>query len=499
MQSFVRKQMIFSSLAAMLVPLALAMAAGPVTVSVNARRPGAEVSRTFLGLSYETSLMLPGAHGVHYFRPGNKPLVAMFKTLGVRSLRIGGASVDSPKIPKPDSQDINDFLQFARASGVKVVYSVRLRESTDSGDLPPSTSASNAKYAAKVARLIHRHYTDVLGCFAIGNEPYYFKRYAVYSAKWKAIHDAILAVYPGAKFCGPDQNPAPELDKQMVREFGNASGRLVIIDQHSYPFGCAYKNPQARNDISKLVPYNAAKARDRMLSPQAYNIYGRIYRGIESAIAGTSVAYRLTESNSFWFSGLKGASDSYASALWSVDYLYWWASHGARGINFHTGDRTGGQLSMPCRYAAFVSSGDGYQAHPLAYGMKLFDLGGHGRELAVAVPSAANLAAYATLDGKIVSVTLINKAHGFGAGKQAVRIRMDVPLASSNAQVIFLRARNNDVGDGFAGVTLGGAQIEKDGGWNGQWQPLPPSDVHHNTISVTMPPASAAVVKAAIR
>lgn len=499
MISLLRKNIIFSSVAAMLLPLASAVAAAPVKVSVNARRPGAEISPDFIGLSYETSLMLPGAHGIHYFRPGNKPLVAMFKTIGVRSLRIGGASVDSPKIPKPDSQDINDFFQFARAAGVKVIYSVRLRESTDSGDLPPSTSESNARYAAKVARLIHKRYSDVLGCFAIGNEPYYFKRYAVYSARWKAIHDAILAVYPGAVFCGPDQNPDPRLDKQMVHEFGNASGRLVMIDQHSYPFGCAYTNPQARNDISKLVPYNAAKARDRMLSPQAYNIYDRIYKGIESAIAGTSVAYRLTESNSFWFSGLKGASDSYASALWSVDYLYWWANHGARGVNFHTGDRTGGQLSMPCRYAAFVSSGDGYQAHPLAYGMKLFNLGGHGRELHVAAPIAANLVAYATLEGKTVSVTLINKTHGASAEKQAVRIRMDVPLANSKVQVIFLRASHNDVADGFAGVSLGGAQIKKDGNWNGRWTLLPPSAVHRNTISVIMPAASAAVVKAVIR
>ena len=498
MESLIRKQIIFSTLAAILFPLVLA-AAGPVVVSVNARHPGAEISPDFLGLSYETSLMLPGTQGVHYFRPGNKPLVAMFKTLGVRSLRIGGASVDSPKIPKPNRRDVAAFLQFAQAAGVKVIYSVRLRESSDSGDLPASTSASNAQYAAKVARLIHRRYAGALGCFAIGNEPYYFKRYAVYSARWKAIHDAILAVDPDAVFCGPDQNPAPELDKQMVREFGNAAGRLIMIDQHSYPFGCAYRNPQARNDISNLVPFNAARSRARMLSPEAYTIYGRIYKGIENAIAGTSVAYRLTESNSFWFSGLKGASDSYAAALWGVDYLYWWADHGARGINFHTGNRTGGQLSMPCRYAAFVTSGHGYQARPLAYGMKLFDLGAHGKELPVTAPSATNLAAYAALQGKKVSVTVINKAHGPDARQQPVQIRLNVPLAKSGAQVIFLRARNNDVAEGSAGVTLGGAPIKEDGSWNGHWTPLPSSAVRNNAISLTLPPAGAAVVKAVIR
>jgi hypothetical protein len=446
MKPLIRKQIVFSSFAMLLFPLVLA-ATKPVTISVNALQPGAEISPNFLGLSYESSLMLPSAHGVHYFRPGNKPLVAMFKTLGVRSLRIGGASVDSPNIPLPNKQDVTALFDFAQAAGAKVIYSVRLRESTRSGGLRPSTSASNAQYAATLAGLIHDRYADVLACFSIGNEPYYFKDYSVYSIKWKAIHDAILTLDPHAEFCGLDQNPAAELDKQMVREFSNGSGRLVMINQHSYPVGCAYKNPQARSDTSSLVPFNAAESRDKMLSAQSYNIYDRIYKGIEGAIAGTSVSYSLTEVNSFWFSGLKGASDSYASALWGVDFLYWWAYHGASGINFHSGDRTGGQLSMPCRYAAFVTSGHGYQVRPLGYGMKLFDFGGHGEALPVTAPSAAGLVAYATLEGKEISVTLINKTHGSEARKQAVQVRLDVPLATSSAQVIFLRARDNDIGD----------------------------------------------------
>src|ERR1700722_9162158 len=84
--------------------------------------------------------------------------------------------------------------------------------------------------------------------------------------------------------------------------------------------------------------------------------------------------------------GVEGASDSYASALWSIDYLYWWAEHGSNGLNFHTGDRAGGgDRSLPSRYAAFVTAGTGYDVRPLSYGMKVFDLGGHGRLVPVTV------------------------------------------------------------------------------------------------------------------
>jgi hypothetical protein len=472
-------------LAAILLPIGFTLAGEPVTICVNALQPGAEVSPNVLGLSYETSLMLPDADGVHYFRPDNKPLVTVFKTLGIKSLRIGGNSVDAPTVPVPDEQDATALFEFARAAGVRVIYSVRLQEPTTRGTSPGSASTANAESAARVARLIHDRYADVLDCFAIGNEPGYFKDYAVYSTKWKALHDAIVAAYPDAGFCGPDQNPSPDLDKRMVRDFTG----LIKITQHSYPFGCSYTNPgAAKKDAAQLVPFDAAESREKMLSPEAYKVY-----------EGTSVSYRLTETNSYWFSGLKGASDSYASALWGLDYLHWWAGHSADGLNFHTGDRTGGEVSMPCRYAAFVTSAHGYEVRPLGYGMKLFDLGGHGKALAVTAPPATSLIAYATLDADIISVTLINKAHGSGSKEQAVQIKLDTSLADSKAHVIFLRTANDAIGGGSADVTLGGAPIQEDGSWNGQWTQLPPGAVNNNVIAVTMPPASAAVVKAAIR
>jgi len=229
-----------------------------------------------------------------------------------------------------------------------------------------------------------------------------------------------------------------------------------------------------------------------MLSPKAYDIYEKIYKGIAGALTNTWLSYRLTEVNSYWFSGLQGASDRYAAGLWAVDYLHWWTGHGANGMNFHTGDRTGGDISLPCRYSAFVTSANGYEVRPLAYGMKLFALGGRGKQLIATHLSATNLVAYATLDSRTVFVTLINKSHGPTATNSDILLKLDAPIESSSAEAIFLEAKNGDIAAGSNGVTLGGAPIKEDGTWNGRWTSL---KVTNNSVTVSMPPASAAVIQ----
>ncbi len=479
---------------------AFVTAAEPMTLLLEAGKPSSVISPTLLGLSYETSVLLRNSDGVHYFRGENQPLLATFKTLGVRSLRIGGNSVDAAGFAGPGVGDLRDFLDFAKAAGVKVIYSVRLKEPSPSGAAGDSTG--NRDSAESIAHFIHGYCPEVVDCFAIGNEPSYMKDYSVYSAHWQSIRDAIVAVYPEATFCGPDQDPSPELDKHMAVDFGSSSGRLVRISQHSYPFGCSFKNPKAKDDVSKLIPVDAGAAREKMLSPAAYAIYQKIYDGIASSISGTSVAYGLTETNSFWFSGSKGASDSYASALWAVDYLHWWAAREASNIDFHTGDRTGGEVTLPCQYAAFVTSGEGYEVRPLGYGMKLFDLGGHGRIVPIENSSAEKqiLCKYATLsEEKVVSITLINKSHGASAESIDVQIKSDVPFNAPGAEVIYLRGKNDDISGGAGDVTLGDAPIKADGTWNGHWTPLRLSADSSDVISVSIPPASAAVVRVGIR
>ena len=369
-------------------------AAKPIQVSVSLTAPEIQIPEHFVGLSYEASQILLRSNGTHYFSPSNKPLVTLFKTLGVKSLRIGGNSVDAPKGGPPTERDIDSLFQFARVAGVKIIYSVRLQD----GD---------PQQAAKAAKYIHDNYADLLDCFAVGNEPSYLKPYETYRPKWKAMVDAMMAVAPGAKFCGPDTNTNGDWCKKLVGEFGS-TGWFSMITEHDYPGGGSYKNWDTKN-VKDLIPIDPAPVREKMLSTEWNKRYLTVLNSMTDAVAGTKIPYRLTETNSLWYGGLEGASDSYASALWSIGYLYWWAEHGSKGLNFSTGDRTGGgDTTLPSRYAAFVTAGAEYDVHPLSYGMKVFDLGGHGRLVPVTMAGGddTKASAFATM-----STDEIGRAH----------------------------------------------------------------------------------------
>jgi DNA-binding NarL/FixJ family response regulator len=49
------------------------------------------------------------------------------------------------------------------------------------------------------------------------------------------------------------------------------------------------------------------------------------------------VPYRMSECNSFYNGGASGVSDSYASSLWVIDFLFNCVQGGASGVNFHGG------------------------------------------------------------------------------------------------------------------------------------------------------------------
>ena len=68
-----------------------------VVVTVDANAAGPEISPDFIGLSYEMSAIPPDRDGRYFFSTNNKPLVALFRTLGIKSLRVGGNTATAPR------------------------------------------------------------------------------------------------------------------------------------------------------------------------------------------------------------------------------------------------------------------------------------------------------------------------------------------------------------------------------------------------------------------
>ena len=444
-----------------------------VTLMLDARNPGVVIPPDFSGLSFEAALLLPEPDAVQYFRPDNQPLVNLFHTLGIKNLRIGGNTSDRDAKQLPDEADLDSLFAFAKVAGVKVIYCLRLHDGNVQAD------AATAKY-------IMAHYTPLVDCFSIGQEPSAYPKpyaYADYRKDWKKFADAIIAAVPDVKFCGPGVHNNAVWARNFMADFGH-SDHIVLITEHLYAGGAGNKVPTPET------------GRDRMLSDEFISKYQKLHDGFVPMAISNALPYRLEEVNNYFNGGATNVSNTFASALWGLDFMYWWAAHGAAGLNFHTGDRVAaGYTLQPSKYTAFFSTTNGYIVRPLGYGIKAFDLGSHGRFVPATMtnPENLNLSTYAVLgDDKNLYVTIINKEHGAGARGAAVAINQD-HAGFTRAGAIFLTAPENKVA-ATAGETLGGTLILNDGSWDGKWTPLhlPVSD---SVFLAKIPAASAAIIK----
>ena len=103
----------------------------------------------------------------------------------------------------------------------------------------------------------------------------------------------------------------------------------------------------------------------------------------------------------------------------------------------------------------YPDSSGNYQVYPVGYGIKAFDLGGHGIMLPIEMTnsSVVNLTAYAVEDATNLYVTIINREHGAAARSATVTILPHNYQSANVALAMFLTAPNNDPST-TSGITL---------------------------------------------
>ena len=435
-----------------------------VTVSLSPSAPGATIPSDFLGLSYEEATLLPNSSysGDHYFINSNQPLLTLFNTLGVKSLRIGGNTADTGTLPA--NADIDDLFGFAAAANVKVLYTLRLK-------------TFDATTANTTATYIMDHYSSDLTCLAIGNEPdVYLSAYSTYESEAQTYMNTISGSNPTAKYCGPGGTGASGTWAASFATDFASSGKIALVTHHNYFGG----DGESTSD---------ATARNTLLAATMDSNYATNAAIYVPTVLNAGLSYRIEETNSFYDGGSPGASNTFAEALWDLDYLYWWANNSAEGLNFHTGDSVSGGTAY---YSFFTTTTGGYTANPGAYGALAFNLGGHGRIVPVTLtnPTSLDLTAYGVLDSSnTLWVTIINKTHETGA--ITANLTMDLGGNYSQGDMWLMQAPNNDDSQ-TTGITLGGAAITVSGTWSGTSTPV---SVSGSTVTMNLSPATAAVIK----
>jgi hypothetical protein len=453
------------------------LAQSPVTVTISPGASSAAIPADFVGLSFGMKTLLPDGEGAHFFSATNTPLVTLFQNLGIRHLRLGGTTVESPpSVAIPGDPDIDNLFAFVRAAQVnKVIYSLRLLE-TDAARHYAETDAAIAKY-------IWSKYRPYLDYFAIGNEPdrraiydqdVAITNFGTYRSKWRQFATAITDAVPEAKLGGPDAGSGNVSWTTRFAKAERNAGIIGVVTEHFYVGG-------AGKDVS------AQEGIDTMLSPEWLSANQKLYDKMATPVLADGLAYRFTEANDHYSGGVPGASDTFAGALWALDFLHWWAGHDASGVNFHN-------TQWVVNDVITLDPNRRLTLNPKGYGLKAFDLGGHGsiESVAIANPDGINLTAYAVRGTGERLVTLINKEHGSGA--REAKVTLAAPGSAKRADVIFLIAPGGDAA-AKTGVTLGGAAINADGLWVGKWKPLPAGK--HGQYAVKVPATSAAIVRIA--
>jgi hypothetical protein len=461
-------------------PQAPARPARAVSLRIDPQEMLREIPTDFIGLGYEiSSVARPGLLSAR-----NSAYVQFVRSLGPRGvIRIGGNTSDFSSYSKDgppvcatkaavvDDAVIRDLAEFLDATGWHLIWGLNLGSAKFENGAVTNGALQNAiDEAASVIAAAK----DKLVALEIGNEPDLFSgvvahraqgySYSDYLKEYRVYKAALRAKFPKAPFAGPDVASHTDWVTQFAADEGSD---LKLLTHHHYAEG---------------PPTSPQSTIERLLAPSEG--LTRMLATCEAATRSTGVPYRMCETNSCYGGGKPGVSDTFAAALWGLDYLFAMAAANCAGANLETGVNHLGFVSPYSPIADDNASSP--VAKPLYYGMLAFAQAGRGTRISAQYDeSALNLRAYAVKDpaGRVV-VTLINKEASTDA-----TVSVALPAHFAAGSIIRLEGPSLD---SKTGVTLGGAEVSAEG----KWSPKKSERVspRSGAWEVHVPAASAAIV-----
>jgi hypothetical protein len=437
----ITRRSVLAATAASLLPRT-ALGADNVSIRIDPRRRLRLLPADYMGLGFETSAVATSG----LLSADNHTYVQLIRTLGAQGvIRVGGNVSDyshydangTPKnLPKDTVLTRASFRQlrtFLDATGWKLIWGLNL-------------GTGRLDNMVEEARAVTDAVGDKLIAFEVGNEPDLFSHaghrpgnydYAAWHSEFRRYKTAIRAVLPRAPFAGPDI-AMHSLD--WMQSFAkDEAGDLALLTAHHYITG--------QDNPASTIQFMLAEEKK----------YQRALSTFQSISRSARIPWRMCETASFSGGGKAGVSDTFASALWALDYLFVLAGYDCVGVNMQTGVN---HLGVVSKYTTITDDLAGrYAAAPEYYGLLAFAQAGKGEQIAVNLDTGGlNLTAYATRSGSNITLTVINKDMSRDA---SVSIS---GLAAKQAQAMRLRAPSLTA---TSGITLGGAPVDTSGKWSG--------------------------------
>jgi hypothetical protein len=411
------------------------------------------IGSAFAGLSYEKSSLYEPL-----FTASNTDLIGLFKRLGPSILRIGGNSVDQ-NIWTPNGvgqtagqiapSDVDAVAAFVKAAGWQCLYGVNLGGAA-TGATTPSLAAAEVAYAAQ------QFGSSLLG-IEIGNEPdlfpgtYFPGNWSVndFITLWSQFRSAIVATTPNVTITGPG-------DAYDLTYTG--------FPNWTIPFGQAV----TKSELSLLTQHYYRANGEKSTSTSAYLITPdtNLVTELSMLLAGAKsigIPYAMTECNSYYNGGATGASDTYASSLWVIDFLFDCAMGGAVGVNMMGGGNGAGAAYTPIA----DNNGTVVEVRPEYYGILFFTLAGQGTLYSTALSAGGlNVTAYAvhTASGGL-NLLVVNKDP-----TQNLDISAQLPQAATSATLLGMTQLTTGGSapslTATGGVAIQGANVNLDGSFS---------------------------------
>lgn len=431
------------------------------SLTVNATAAGS-IGPGFAGLSYGKSYL---NENPRLLDASNTDLIKLFQLLGKNLLRIGGTDVDyqywNPNgVGQITGQiapsDVDALATFVKAAGWQVLYSVNLAGGdpnyTNNNPYNLVVPTTPALAAAEVAYAAQAFGSSLYG-IEIGNEPdsygslYYGSsnwNLSTFESLWKEFRAAIVAQTPNVVLTGPADAGS---ESSWTVPFGEAMGisDLSLLTQHYYRGDSTSPSSTAEDLVT---------ADSGLVSNLAV---------LKAGAQKIGISFRISECNSYYDQSASTVCDSYASALWVIDFLFNCAQGGSTGVNMTCIDVSDGE---PYGYAPLATSdGAVWQVRPEYYGMLLFTLAGEGTLYAtsLSVPESLNITAYAVNNISGGTSIVVNNKDSSSNLSLSIQLLQTVSAARLYEMTQFSAGANGPNLSANGGVTIQGASVALNG------------------------------------
>jgi hypothetical protein len=422
MRHLLKRLVLCLSLASALVALRLASltppagaASGPVAITVLTGPTASRLPSGFVGLG-----VVAKALARDQFAHTN--LADYLKLLGARGERAPAWSRG-----EVTPADLRVLAGSLRGTGWKVILGVPLLHTA------PSRSADEARYAARILG-------PMLRGIEVGNEPnLYGISEPSYFVRFQRAVRAVHAAVPWVSIAGPGTG---RTGLGWTRTFARdeaAHPDIQLLTTHEYPLSvCGDRHPT----IAQLLSTGSER---REVA---------VARSAVSAARELGVPAGIDETNSVICWGAPGVSNTYASALWILDYGLLLAQHGVTFANFQTRVHGCTPYLPLCTHAHHTQ----LFARPEFYGLLALGQMGTGRFLRVADPDPLHLRTFAVRNSSgALSIALDNLGPAV-----TVHVRMPGQPPAVDARETFLRTTSPRGLAATGRIRLGGRRVGDD-------------------------------------